>query len=264
MKFSQIPHRVHFVGIGGVGMSALAQHLHKLGYRVTGSDRQQNDRTDALTALGINVRFGHAAENVRDTQLVVRTSAVHPDNPEIVQAEKEKIPVVLREELLGAVFNSFAVRIAVCGTHGKTTTTAMLHSVLEAAGVSHAAFIGGVFHGSNYFFGKNVVVAEACEYNRSFLNLRPTVTVVLNAEFDHPDCYKNLADVRSAFKRFIGNTEKGGVVILPYSLRKLCKNKRLFGVQKTHRFGVHKRQSKSYRPAVGSHYKLFKSDRLTA
>lgn len=226
MKLTDIPHRVHFVGVGGIGMSALAQHLHKLGYRVTGSDRQANAQTELLHSQGVSVTIGHSAEALPDTQLVVRTSAVHVDNPEIVEANRRNLPVALREEVLGAIFNSFPTRIAVCGTHGKTTVTAMLHHVLTAANISHAAFIGGAYHGSNYYYGKDIVVAEACEYNRSFLNLRPTITVILNAEFDHPDCYKNLADVRIAFKAFAQNTDKNGVVVLPQSLQKLCRRRR--------------------------------------
>lgn len=226
MKMTEIPHRVHFVGIGGVGMSALAQHLHKLGYHVTGSDRTESEQTELLRGFGIPVCIGHRAENVRNTQLVVHTSAVHFDNPEIVEAAKQRLPVVLREELLGAVFDSFPERVAVCGTHGKTTATAMLHEVLASANVSHAAFIGGIYGKNNYYFGKNLVIAEACEYNRSFLNLHPTITLCLNAEFDHPDCYKNLADVKKAFGKFFANTEPSGSVVLPRKLAKLCKKRR--------------------------------------
>lgn len=226
MKMTDIPHRVHFVGIGGVGMSALAQHLHKLGYRVTGSDRIASEQTELLHSVGIPVCIGHKAENVCDTQLIVRTSAVHNDNPEIIEAEKQKLPIILREELLGAVFNSFPERIAVCGTHGKTTATAMLHEVLTSASVSHTAFIGGIYCKSNYYFGKNVVIAEACEYNRSFYNLNPTITLCLNVEFDHPDCYKNLTDAKKSFGKFFANTASDGVVVLPRKIAKLCKNRR--------------------------------------
>ena len=209
-------------------MSGLAQHLHNLGYTVSGSDRTHSERTDALEQLGINVHIGHSAENVCDAQLVVRTSAVHDDNVEVIQARKCNTPVILREQLLGAIFNSFDTRIAVCGTHGKTTVTAMLHEILLAAGVAHAAFIGGVYHTNNYFFGRNVVVAEACEFNRSFYNLYPTVCVCLNAEYDHPDCYVDQADTYKAFSTFMTNTDEDGTVVLPYELRSLCaRRKRL-------------------------------------
>lgn len=222
MKIQEIPHRVHFVGIGGVGMSGLAQHLHHLGYEVSGSDRAQNDRTDALAQLGVKIHIGHRAENISNAQMIVRTSAVHLDNVEVAEANRLHIPVVLREQLLGAIFNSFSTRIAVCGTHGKTTVTAMIHEILSHCNVSHTAFIGGVYHGNNYFFGDGVVVAEACEFNRSFYNLNPTVTVCLNAEHDHPDCYVDVADVQQAFAHFMLNTDVDGYVVLPYALRKLC------------------------------------------
>lgn len=219
MNNSEIPLRVHFVGCGGIGMSGLAQHLHGLGHIVSGSDRIANDRTDALAAMGIQIHIGHSAENIANAQLVVRTSAVSPDNEEIVAANARGIPTMLREQLLGIIFDSFDTRIAVCGTHGKTTVTAMLHEALSAAGVDHAAFIGGVYRGNNYFAGKGAVVAEACEYNRSFLYLHPTHCVCLNAEFDHPDCYKNTEDVRNSFARFFANTEPNGCVVLPSELK---------------------------------------------
>ena len=207
-------------------MSGLAQYLLNVGYTVSGSDRLANDRTEALEQLGVHLRIGHRAENVVGAQLVVRTSAVHDDNAEIQEAKKQNIPVVLREQLLGAIFNSFDRRVAVCGTHGKTTVTAMLHEILSSAGVTHTSFIGGVYGGNNYYFGENLVVAEACEFNRSFLNLQPTVCVCLNAEHDHPDCYKDEQDVRNAFSQFMQQVDEGGAVVMPSSLANLCSNRR--------------------------------------
>ena len=226
MKMEEIPRRVHFVGIGGVGMSGLAQHLHNLGYIVSGSDRQSSDRTTYLRQLGIKVNIGHDALNVGDAEMVVRTSAVPIDNAEVAEACARNIPVILREQLLGAIFNSFDTRIAICGTHGKTTVTAMIHEVLRHANVSHTALIGGVYGGNNYFFGDNVVVAEACEFNRSFYNLYPTICVCLNAEYDHPDCYESQHDVHKAFATFMRNTDENGVVVLPYALRHLCSHRK--------------------------------------
>ena len=218
----EIPRHVHFVGIGGVGMSGLAQHLHNLGYSVTGSDRIESERTLALKQLGIKVHIGHNAANVLHAEMVVRTSAVHTDNVEVAEALRQNMPVVLREQLLGAIFNSFSTRIAVCGTHGKTTVTAMIHEILKQANVSHTALIGGVYQGNNYFNGCDVVVAEACEFNRSFFNLYPTICVCLNAEYDHPDCYADKEDVRKAYAEFMCNTSENGHVVLPYNLRGLC------------------------------------------
>ena len=203
-------------------MSGLAQHLHNLGYEVTGSDRIESERTSALRELGIVVHIGHSAENISNAEMVVRTSAVHTDNVEVEEALKLNTPVVLREQLLGAIFNSFHTRIAVCGTHGKTTVTAMLHEILKQANVSHTALIGGVYQGNNYFFGNDIVVAEACEFNRSFYNLYPTICVCLNAEYDHPDCYRDREDVKKAFSQFMSNTSEDGYVVLPYNLRSLC------------------------------------------
>lgn len=227
MKMDEIPRRVHFVGVGGVGMSGLAQHLYRLGYDVSGSDRCFSERTNALKKLGITVEVGHNVRNIGDAQLVVRTSAVGLNNEEIVAATEKGVPVVLREELLGAIFNDFETRIAVCGTHGKTTVTAMLHQILCSANIDHAAFIGGVYHGENYFAGENVVVAEACEFNRSFYNLRPTICICLNAEHDHPDCYKDVEDVRHAFAHFFQNVERGGKVVLPSELKGLSHRNRV-------------------------------------
>ena len=207
-------------------MSGLAQHLLRLGYTVSGSDRTPNDRTDALAELGAEIHIGHRGQNVHDCDLVVRTSAVHDDNVEVAEAFSQKIPVVLREQLLGAIFNSFNRRVAVCGTHGKTTVTAMLHEIMLRAGISHTAFIGGVYNGNNYYFGQDLVIAEACEFNRSFLNLSPTVCVCLNAEHDHPDCYADEQDVQQAFSQFMSQVDKYGAVVLPRHLAGLCADRR--------------------------------------
>lgn len=211
-------------------MSALAQYLHKTGHVVTGSDRASNEQTRALAQMGIRIYIGHNKYNVQGAELVVHTSAVHADNIELIEATRLGLPVVLREQLLGAVFNSFKTRIAVCGTHGKTTVTAMIHQILRENNVSHSALIGGLYHGSNFYFGQDVVVAESCEYNRSFLNLNPTIIVCTNAEYDHPDCYKNAAAVRRAFKRFIAKVDSNGVVVLPRDLERLVprKTKRIY------------------------------------
>lgn len=206
-------------------MSGLVQHLLNHGYTVSGSDRITGDRTDALAEMGVNIHIGHRTENIDGCELVVRTSAVHDDNVEIQEAKRKNIPIVLREQLLGAIFNSFKTRVAVCGTHGKTTVTAMLHEILSRAEVSHSAFIGGVYNGNNYYFGENLVVAEACEFNRSFLNLNPTVCVCLNAEHDHPDCYADEEEVHTAFSQFMQQVDENGCVVLPSNLSHLCDNR---------------------------------------
>ncbi|MBQ8505634.1 MAG: UDP-N-acetylmuramate--L-alanine ligase, partial [Clostridia bacterium] len=189
MKVQHIPHRVHFVGIGGIGMSSLAQWLLARGYQVSGSDRQNSEIVDILRKKGAKIAIGHSADNVTDVQLVVRTSAVSLDNVEVARAVANGIPVMLREELLGIIFNSYATRVAVCGTHGKTTVTAMIHHILKENNIAHTCFLGGLYQGENFSDGGDIVVAEACEYNRSFLHLSPTICCCLNAEYDHPDCF---------------------------------------------------------------------------
>lgn len=224
MKFSEIPSRVHFVGIGGVGQSALAKHLLRIGRVVSGSDRENSPALSVLQKLGAKVYVGHDVANVGSAELVVRTSAVGTDNVEVAYAQHHGIPVVLREQLLGAIVNDFCIRIAISGTHGKTTTTAMLHHIAERCGVSHVAFIGGEYEGSNYYGGENTVIVEACEYNRSFFELRPTVAVCLNVEYDHPDCYADYDDTCNAFAQFVASA-RDGVAVLPVELAYLAQGK---------------------------------------
>ncbi len=199
-------------------MSGIAQHLHLLGYNVCGCDRQQNEYTQKLVNLGITVHEEHCAD-IGDTQLVVKTSAIAKDNLATKQAEEKRVPILLREQLLGIIFDQYPTRIAICGTHGKTTTTALLHHVLERCGIAHTAFVGGSYKGENYFAGRDVVIAEACEYNKSFLYLHPTHTLCLNIEFDHPDCYQDLSDVKDAFGQLFAQSKN---VILPKSEKTLC------------------------------------------
>lgn len=206
MKDICLPHKIYMVGVGGVSMSGIAQHLHKLGYHVCGSDKTQNCYTQKLQRIGIDVQSESCS--VKGFDLVVRTSAVKDNHPQIIEACNFGIPVVLREQILGVIFDSFETRIAVCGTHGKTTVTAMLHHVLQKCGVTHTAFIGGSYQGNNYFGGGKIVIAEACEYNRSFLHLHPTHTLCLNVEYDHPDCYPTFADVQKAFVQLFEQSKK--------------------------------------------------------
>lgn len=229
MKANEIPNRVHFVGICGAGQSALALHLARTGHIVDGSDVQSGTVAARLASCGITVNVGHDEKYVQGAELVVRSSAVAESNPEVAYAVKKGIPVVLREQLLGAVVNDFRTRIAISGTHGKTTTTAWVHHVLTRCGVEHAAFIGGEYSGSNYYYGTDIVVCEACEYNKSFLNIAPNVAVCLNAEFDHPDCYADKAAVLAAFGEFV-SLAKQHVAVLPVSLAYMAQGKAvLFG-----------------------------------
>ncbi len=200
-------------------MSSLAQWLLAKGYQVRGSDRQRNQITDLLVQKGAIIYEGHSAHNIGDAQLVVRTSAVNVDNEEVACAIDKNIPVVLREELLGAIFNSYSTRIAICGTHGKTTVTAMVHHVLQQCGIAHTSFIGGLYQGNNFCDGGEIVIAEACEYNRSFLHLVPTICCCLNVEYDHPDCFSDEKQVMQAFGQFACTaTDK---IVLPEKLSNL-------------------------------------------
>ena len=200
-------------------MSGIAQHLHNNGYHVAGSDRTQNEYTQRLKSIGVDVQ--REDESIANYQLVVKTSAVRDNHPQVVQATLLGIPVVIREQVLGEIFDNFATRIAICGTHGKTTATGLMHHVLHKCGIAHTAFVGGSYQNNNYFGGGDIVVAEACEYNSSFLQLHPTHTLCLNVEHDHPDCFDTLAEVENAFGKFF---EQSQVVVLPKNLQKLCTN----------------------------------------
>lgn len=219
---------IHFVGIGGIGMSSLAQHFLHLKYTVSGSDITKTDLTDMLCDLGAKVFYKHSKDNIADTcDLVVYTSAVPRDNSELVEAQKRNIKCVLREQLLGLIFNSYQTKVAVCGVHGKTTVTSMIDYVLRKADVSHTSFVGGLLCDTktNYTHGENIVVAEACEYKKSFLNLYPDILVALNVEHDHPDYYKTEQDVKDAFSEFFANVTNGVVVVCGDSVDKdLYKN----------------------------------------
>ncbi|MDA0748830.1 MAG: UDP-N-acetylmuramate--L-alanine ligase [bacterium] len=206
--------RLHFVGIGGVGMSALAELMHLRGYEVTGSDRQASAVTKRLDGLGIAVQIGHSAEAVGGAEAVIHTAAVGNENPEVAEAQKRDLMLVKRAYLLGLLCKPHRV-VAVAGTHGKTTTTAMVGAVLEAAGLDPTVVVGGMVQGleRNLRVGaSDWWVVEADEYDRSFLTLNPEVAVVTSLEADHLDCYGNLAAIREAFEQFLGQTRATAVL----------------------------------------------------
>jgi UDP-N-acetylmuramate--alanine ligase len=198
---------IHFVGIGGIGMSGIAEVLHSLGYRVQGSDQAEGANVKRLAALGIKTMIGHRAENVGDAAVVVVSSAVKPDNPELVAARQRLTPVVRRAEMLGELMR-LKWTIAVGGTHGKTTTTSLVAHVLEAAGYDPTVIVGGISNisGSNARLGKgDWMVVEADESDGSFLKLPATVAVVTNIDREHLDHYGNFDAVREAFATFVRN-----------------------------------------------------------
>lgn len=215
--FSSI-HTLHFVGIGGIGMSGIAEILMDQGFRITGSDRAASDNTDRLKELGAHVFIGHAAENLEpDVDVVVYSSAVPPENPELVEAYRRKIPVIRRAEMLAEVMR-LRYGIGIAGTHGKTTTTSMVSLVLMEGGIDPTVIVGGRLRGlagSNARLGKgDFIVVEADEFDRSFLSITPTIAVLTTLETDHLDCYRDLEDIKSAFIQFASKVPFYGFVVL--------------------------------------------------
>jgi UDP-N-acetylmuramate--alanine ligase len=214
--FRRIQH-VHFVGIGGIGMSGIAEVLCNLGFRVSGSDLKSSNVTDRLRKLGIEFDEGHRAGNVNDAHVVVRSTAVRDDNPEIIEARHRSIPVIPRAEMLAELMRLKPHSIAVAGSHGKTTTTSMVATVLGHAELDPTFVVGGVVHafGSNARLGKgDLMVVEADESDRSFLMLTPTIAVVTNIDREHMDHYRDMTDVRDSFEDFVNKIPFYGAAIL--------------------------------------------------
>jgi UDP-N-acetylmuramate--alanine ligase len=207
--------RVHFVGIGGIGMSGIAEVLLNLGYKVSGSDLRETAVTARLAALGASISAGHAAGKVTDADVVIISSAVHRDNPEVVAAHQQHIPVIQRAEMLAELMR-LKYGIAVAGMHGKTTTTSMVAAVLAAGGLDPTVVVGGRVDamGSNARLGKSqYLVAEADESDRSFLKLSPILSVVTNIDREHMDCYHDMADVERTFLQFMDAVPFYGMVV---------------------------------------------------
>jgi len=198
--------RIHFVGIGGIGMSGIAELLLNLGYRVSGSDLRVSDITERLAGLGAEIRAGHAAGNVpEDAHVVVVSSAVRPDNEEVIEAHRRKIPVIPRAEMLAELMR-MKYGIAIAGTHGKTTTTSMVATILATAGWDPTAVVGGKLNslGSNAKLGSgDFLVAEADESDGSFVKLSPTVAVVTNIDAEHLDYYSGIGQIKETFLHFL-------------------------------------------------------------
>lgn len=196
---------VHLVGIGGVSMRSLGPVFIKMGLRVTGSDRDESPSTDELKELGIRIIIGHFPENVVNADLVIRTAAVHDDNPEIQSAFAHNIPVFERAQAWGVIMQAYQNAVCVAGTHGKTTVTSMLTHILMDARKDPTVMIGGYLPliGACHRIGDgDTILLEACEYTDSFLNFFPTVSVVLNIEEDHLDYFKDLAHIQQSFRCF--------------------------------------------------------------
>jgi len=207
---------IHFVGIGGIGMSGIAEVLLNLGYRISGSDLRRSPITDRLERLGASVFEGHRTTNIEGVQVVVTSSAVREDNPEVVEATRKQIPVIPRAEMLAELMR-LKYGIAIAGSHGKTTTTSMVATVLDRAGVDPTIVVGGRVNtlGSNARLGRgDFMVVEADESDKSFLKLSPTIAVVTNIDLEHLDYYKDIDEIRSCFLQFVNKVPFYGSVII--------------------------------------------------
>ena len=209
--------RAHLVGIGGVSMCPLAEVLHGMGLCVQGSDMTESDTVQHLRSLGIPVAIGHNAENLGESDFVVRTAAVHDGNPEIAGAVARGIPVYERAQAWGAIMRHYPNALCVAGTHGKTTTTSMCTHIFMAAEADPTVMIGGTLPllGSGYRVGKgDTIILESCEYCNSFLSFYPTVAVILNVEEDHLDFFKDLQDIQHSFRSFAELVPAAGNVVV--------------------------------------------------
>lgn len=209
-------YKIHFIGIGGISMSALARILLDDGCTVTGSDIRQSHITDQLEKCGAKISIGHFADNVKDRDLVVYTAAVKEDNPEFIKAKELGIKLIDRAELLGTIMKRYDTPIAVSGTHGKTSTTGMISQIFLDAGKDPTVTIGGELDsiGGNLRVGKkDIFIAEACEYHRSFLKFFPKITLILNVEADHLDFFKDIDDIIDTFHSLALLTPDDGAVI---------------------------------------------------
>ncbi|PLX80759.1 MAG: UDP-N-acetylmuramate--L-alanine ligase [Desulfuromonas sp.] len=208
--------QIHFVGIGGIGMSGIAEVLLNLGFRVTGSDLRESDITQRLSELGGNISFGHAAENLGDADVVVTSTAVRSDNPEVVAAHTRHIPVIPRAEMLAELMR-MKHGVAIAGTHGKTTTTSMVATLLTHGGFDPTSVIGGRLDafGSNAKLGAGTyLVAEADESDGSFLHLSPTIAICTNIDMDHLDFYSGIEEIKQTFIAFLNKVPFYGLVVL--------------------------------------------------
>ena len=208
--------QIHFVGIGGIGMSGIAEVLLNLGYKVSGSDLKSSAGTQRLAGLGATVFEGHRAENISGAEVVVTSSAIAAENPEVVEARRLHVPVIQRAEMLAELMR-LKYGIAVAGMHGKTTTTSMVAAVLAGGGLDPTVVVGGRVDamGSNARLGKSqYLVAEADESDRSFLKLSPILSVVTNIDREHMDCYRNMRDVQKTFLEFMDRVPFYGMVVV--------------------------------------------------
>ncbi len=212
------PIHVHFIGIGGISMSGLAEILLEEGFTITGSDSKESPLTKKLESEGAHIFYGQKAENITDgIDCVVYTAAISSANPELLEAASRKIPMLTRAELLGQLMKNYDTPIAVSGTHGKTTTTSMISHILLAGDLDPTISVGGILKaiGGNIRVGRSeTFITEACEYTNSFLHFFPKISVILNIEEDHMDFFKDLEDIRSSFRRFAQLLPADGTLVI--------------------------------------------------
>lgn len=212
------PIHIHFIGIGGISMSGLAEILLEEGFTISGSDSKESDLTRALASKGATIFYGQKASNlIPGIKVVVYTAAIHEDNPEYAEAVARNLPMLSRAELLGQIMDNYDESVAVAGTHGKTTTTSMISEIMLAAHADPTISVGGILPsigGNLRVGGSEMFVSEACEYTNSFLNFRPKYSIILNVEAEHLDFFKDLDDIRHSFRKFAGNTLPGGATII--------------------------------------------------
>jgi UDP-N-acetylmuramate--alanine ligase len=214
----QEPIHIHFIGIGGISMSGLAEILAEEGFTVSGSDAKESELTKHLERLGIRVFYGQSASNIMNgTDLVVYTAAIQEDNPEFVCAKEKNLPLMSRAELLGQIMDNYQRSIAVAGTHGKTTTTSMISQILLSAKSDPTITVGGILKtiDGNLRVGKSdIFLSEACEYTNSFLHFYPKYSIILNIEAEHLDFFKDIQDIRNSFHKFASNTKRDGRIFI--------------------------------------------------
>lgn len=212
------PIHIHFIGIGGISMSGLAEILLKEGFTVSGSDTKESPLTKKLESEGAHIAYGQRAENITDgIGCVVYTAAIGRGNPELIEAVARKIPMLTRAELLGQLMKNYDTPIAVSGTHGKTTTTSMISHILLEADLDPTISVGGILKaiGGNIRVGSSgTFITEACEYTNSFLNFFPKISVILNIEEDHLDFFKDLEDIRHSFRQFTALLPEDGTLVI--------------------------------------------------
>ena len=211
--------KVHFIGIGGISMSAIALILKKNGFDVVGSDLSLNENVKNLKDKGVLVSIPHSKDNITsDIDIVVYSKAIHDDNDEIIEAKKKNIKLMSRSQILGEIMANYDKNICVAGTHGKTTTTALISKVILDEGFDPTVNVGGIVSeiGGNFHIGDNtnMFIAEACEYTNSFLDFTADIEVITNIEEDHLDFFKDLNDIRKSFKKFINLLPNDGMLII--------------------------------------------------